>query len=40
MAGKGDARICELDVIEVRRSNPDKVYFPNAGVTKGRLADF
>jgi DNA ligase D-like protein (predicted polymerase) len=40
MAGKGDARIYELDGLEVRLSNPDKVYFPQAGVTKGQLADF
>jgi bifunctional non-homologous end joining protein LigD len=40
MAGKGDARIYELDGIEVKLSSPDKVYFPKAGVTKGQLADF
>jgi bifunctional non-homologous end joining protein LigD len=40
MAGKGDARIYELDGIEVKLSSPDKVYFPKVGVTKGQLADF
>lgn len=33
-------RIYELDGIEVSLSNPDKVYFPQAGVTKGQLADY
>jgi len=37
---KTDARIYELNGVEVRLSNPDKVYFPAAGVTKGQLADF
>ena len=37
---KSDARIYELDDVEVRLSNPDKIYFPAAGVTKGQLADF
>jgi bifunctional non-homologous end joining protein LigD len=44
MAAKGDARIYELDGIEVKLSSPDKVYFPEHGtrppVTKGQLADF
>jgi bifunctional non-homologous end joining protein LigD len=40
MAKKDDARIYELNGVEVRLSNPDKVYFPAAGVTKGQLADF
>lgn len=30
----------ELDGIEVKLSNPDKVYFPQAGVTKGDLARY
>jgi bifunctional non-homologous end joining protein LigD len=30
----------ELDGKEVRLSNPDKVYFPQAGVTKGELARY
>ena len=33
-------RIYELDGIEVSLSSPDKVYFPQAGVTKGQLADY
>lgn len=33
-------RIYELDGVEVALSNPDKVYFPQAGVTKGQLADY
>jgi DNA ligase D-like protein (predicted polymerase) len=37
---KSDARIYELDGQEVRLSNPEKIYFPAAGVTKGQLADF
>jgi bifunctional non-homologous end joining protein LigD len=40
LVAKDDARIYELDGIEVRLSSPDKVYFPKAGVTKGQLADF
>ena len=31
---------CEFDGLEVKLSNPDKVYFPKAGVTKGELARF
>jgi bifunctional non-homologous end joining protein LigD len=30
----------ELDGVEVQLSNPDKVYFPQAGVTKGELARY
>jgi bifunctional non-homologous end joining protein LigD len=30
----------ELDGVEVQLSNPDKVYFPKAGVTKGELARY
>jgi len=33
-------RIYELAGQEVKLSNPDKVYFPQAGVTKGQLADY
>jgi DNA primase len=40
MGSKCDVRIYELDGIEVRLSNPDKVYFPKAGLTNGPLADF
>jgi bifunctional non-homologous end joining protein LigD len=32
--------IYEIDGRQVRLSNPGKVYFPAAGVTKGRLADY
>ena len=32
--------VFELDGVEVRLSSPDKVYFPQCGVTKGRLAHF
>ena len=35
-----DKRTYELDGIEVSLSSPDKVYFPQAGVTKGQLADY
>ena len=35
-----DHRTYELDGREVRLSNPDKVYFPRAGITKGQLADY
>jgi bifunctional non-homologous end joining protein LigD len=35
-----DVRIYELAGHEVPLSNPGKVYFPAAGVTKGELADF
>jgi bifunctional non-homologous end joining protein LigD len=37
---KTEYRIYELDGKEVKLSNPDKVYFPAAGVTKGQLADY
>jgi bifunctional non-homologous end joining protein LigD len=37
---RSDQRVYELDGVEVKLSNPDKVYFPEAGVTKGRLADY
>ena len=30
--------VFELDGVEVKLSNPDKVYFPDCGVTKGELA--
>ncbi|CAA9481053.1 MAG: ATP-dependent DNA ligase [uncultured Solirubrobacteraceae bacterium] len=40
MASAKDARVYELDGHEVRLSSPDKVYFPQAGVTKGQLADY
>lgn len=33
-------RVYELDGREVKLSNPDKVYFPAAGVTKGQLANY
>ncbi len=35
-----DAEIFELDGHQVRLSNPGKVYFPRAGVTKGELARY
>jgi bifunctional non-homologous end joining protein LigD len=35
-----DARVYEVAGREVRLSNPDKVYFPQSGVTKGDLADY
>jgi DNA ligase D-like protein (predicted polymerase) len=35
-----DARIYELNGHELKLSNPDKVYFPQSGVTKGELADY
>ena len=35
-----DARVYEVAGREVRLSSPDKVYFPEAGVTKGELADY
>jgi len=35
-----DHRTYELDGREVRLSNPGKVYFPRAGITKGQLADY
>ena len=35
-----DAEIFELDGHQVRLSNPGKVYFPQAGVTKGELARY
>lgn len=34
------ARNIEVGGIEVRVSNPDKVYFPSAGITKGQLVDY
>jgi bifunctional non-homologous end joining protein LigD len=37
---RGDHRIYELAGHEVKLSNPDKVYFPQVGVTKGQLADY
>jgi bifunctional non-homologous end joining protein LigD len=37
---KTEYRVYELDGIEVRLSSPDKVYFPQVGVTKGQLADY
>jgi len=37
---KDNAITFELDGREVRLSNPDKVYFPKAGVTKGELAQY
>ncbi len=40
MASAKDARIYELCGHEVRLSSPDKVYFPQSGVTKGQLADY
>ena len=35
-----DYEIFELGGHEVKLSNPDKVYFPRAGVTKGQLAHY
>ena len=32
--------VFELDGVEVKLSNPDKVYFPACGVTKGELAHY
>jgi DNA ligase D-like protein (predicted polymerase) len=32
--------VFELDGVEVKLSNPDKVYFPQCGVTKGQLAHY
>ena len=32
--------VFELDGVEVKLSSPDKVYFPQCGVTKGQLAHF
>jgi DNA ligase D-like protein (predicted polymerase) len=32
--------VFELDGVEVKLSNPDKVYFPDCGVTKGELAHY
>jgi bifunctional non-homologous end joining protein LigD len=32
--------VFELDGVEVKLSNPDKVYFPACGVTKGQLAHY
>jgi bifunctional non-homologous end joining protein LigD len=37
---RSEHRIYELDGQEVKLSNPDKIYFPRAGVTKGQLADY
>jgi len=37
---RSEQRSYELDGREVTLSNPDKVYFPQAGVTKGQLADY
>ena len=34
---KSDARIYEFDGLEVRLSNPEKVYFPAAGVNQAKL---
>jgi DNA ligase D-like protein (predicted polymerase) len=33
-------RIFELDGHEIRFSNPEKLYFPQAGISKGRLAEY
>jgi DNA ligase D-like protein (predicted polymerase) len=37
---RNDAITLELSGHQVRLSNPDKVYFPKAGVTKGELAEY
>src|SRR4051794_25075858 len=37
---RGDQEVFELDGVEVVLSNPDKVYFPACGVTKGQLAHY
>jgi bifunctional non-homologous end joining protein LigD len=37
---RSEHRVYEFDGREVKLSNPDKVYFPQAGVTKGQLADY
>jgi bifunctional non-homologous end joining protein LigD len=37
---KTSYEVFELDGVEVKLSNPDKVYFPQCGVTKGQLAHY
>ena len=40
MAQKKDSRVLTLGGREVTISNPGKVYFEQAGVTKGELVDY
>ncbi|HEU4613517.1 MAG TPA: ATP-dependent DNA ligase, partial [Kofleriaceae bacterium] len=37
---KATKQILELDGVEVTLSNPDKIYFPKAGITKRELVDY
>jgi DNA ligase D-like protein (predicted polymerase) len=37
---KATKQILELDGVEVTLSNPDKIYFPKAGITKHELVDY
>ncbi len=40
MSAKAAARVLEVGGREVRVSNPDKVYFPAAGITKLELVQY
>jgi DNA ligase D-like protein (predicted polymerase) len=40
MAAKSKARVLELAGREVTLSNPDKLYFAEAGITKGQMVDY
>ena len=40
MASKGEREVLDVDGLEVAISNPSKVYFPQAGITKIEVARY